>query len=98
MSPPVTIRPEAEADLADAFGWYEGCREGLGSEFLLSVEAALDSIQRFPQSYPVVHKQIRRALLRRFPYGVFYLAEDQAIVVLAAFHASHDPVRWQERI
>jgi toxin ParE1/3/4 len=98
MNLPVAIRPEAEADLTEAYGWYQGCRDGLGDEFLLSVEAALDSIQRFPQSYPAVHKQVRRALLRRFPYGVFYLVEEEAIVVLAVFHASRNPKRWQERV
>jgi toxin ParE1/3/4 len=97
MSLSVAIRPEAEADLAEAYGWYEGCRKGLGDEFLLSVEALLDSIQRFPQSYPAVHKQVRRALLRRFPYGIFYLVEEETIAVLAVFHASRDPKRWQER-
>jgi len=97
MTPSVTIRPEAEADLAEAFAWYEERRVGLGDRFLLSVEAALSTIKRYPESFPVVHRQVRRALLRRFPYGVFYTVADTTIVVLAVFHCGRDPRRWQAR-
>ena len=93
----VVIRPEAEADLAEAYQWYEEKRPGLGERWLLSVEAALSAIQRFPESFPVVHQHVRRALLRRFPYGVFYVVEGSAVVVLAVFHCQRDPKRWQER-
>jgi plasmid stabilization system protein ParE len=93
----VVIRPEAEADLAEAYQWYEEKRPGLGERWLLSVEAALSAIQRFPESFPVVHQHVRRALLRRFPYGVFYVVEGSAVVVLAVFHCRRDPRRWQER-
>jgi toxin ParE1/3/4 len=98
MSLSVSIRPEAEVDLAEAYQWYEERRAGLGDQFLLSVEAILDAIQRHPESFPVVHKQVRRALLRRFPYAAFYAVGDEEIVVLAFFHASRDPKRWQDRI
>ncbi len=97
MTPRVEIRPEAEADLAEAFAWYEERRPGLGDRFLLSVEAALSAIQRYPESSPVVHAQVRRALLRRFPYGVFYTVKESAIVVLAVFHCAREPRRWRER-
>ena len=91
------FRPEAEADVADAFAWYEEQSRGLGSHFLLCMEAALSQIKRHPDASPVVHRQIRRALLRRFPYGVFYLLEDMRIVVLAVFHAKRNPARWKKR-
>ena len=97
MKSRVVIRPEAEADLADAFAWYEERRAGLGERFLLCVEAALAAIERYPASFPTVHQQVRRALLRRFPYGIFYTIEPNAIVVLAVFHCGRDPRRWRER-
>jgi plasmid stabilization system protein ParE len=97
MTPSVVIRPEAEADLAEAFAWYEERRAGLGDRFLLSVEATLSAIKRYPESFPVVHRQVRRALLRRFPYGVFYTVAESAIVVFAVFHCGRAPRRWQER-
>ncbi len=61
------------------------------------MEAALSQIKRHPDASPVVHRQIRRALLRRFPYGVFYLLEDTRILVLAVFHAKRSPALWKKR-
>ena len=92
------IRPEAELDLQDTYEWYEARNRGLGSEFIRAVDTCLSTIARNPEAYPVAHQQIRRALLRRFPYGIFYLIEPETIVVLACFHAKQDPKRWQRRL
>lgn len=82
MSRELIIRPEAEADIAEGFAWYEAQASALGSEFLLVLDAAFNSILRNPNLYPQVHKRVRRALTRRFPFGVFFLAEKKRIVVL----------------
>jgi hypothetical protein len=63
----LVIRPEAEAEIAAAYDYYETVMKGLGAAFLLAVEACLDGIQRSPEMYAVLHKDIRRGLLRRFP-------------------------------
>ena len=97
MSRRLTVRPEAEAELADAFRWHERQRQGLGREFLTCVEACAAAILRAPKSYPAVHKHVRRAVIRRFPYCVFYVAEERAVAIVAVFHASRDPRRWRER-
>ena len=73
MKPSVRLRPRAETDLQEAFAWYEEQRAGLGQDFLLTVEVTLARIERNPKSFPVVHRTVRRALLRRFPYCVFFL-------------------------
>ena len=69
----IVVRPAAAADIEDAFVWYEQRRSGLGLEFLKTVDEALAAIQRGPQLHPVIHRNTRRALLRRFPYGLYYL-------------------------
>ena len=92
------VRPEAEAEMADAFDWYEDRVPGLGSDFLLCVDAIFNAILRAPQQYPRVHKTARRALTRRFPYQVIFVEDDERIVVLSVFHASRNPKHWQERI
>jgi toxin ParE1/3/4 len=97
MKKALSIRPDAERDLAEAYGWYEARVPGLGSDFLLSIDAALSSIQRSPETYPIVYKNVRRALVRRFPYGIFYLVEEDRIVVLGILHARRDPSTWQDR-
>lgn len=61
------IQPEAEYDIQDAFEWYESQNPGLGSEFVRAVDACLSGIGRQPLASQVIHKQVRRALIRRFP-------------------------------
>jgi len=97
MTRRVIIRPAAEAELAEAFQWYEKQQRGLGLDFLRCVDACIANIGRNPQTYAKVHGGIRRALVRRFPYGVFYVEKEDGVVVIAVFHGSRDPKRWQDR-
>ena len=97
MTPTLVVQPEAEADIAEAFRWYEEKREGLGLEFVGVVDACLAAIERHPQSYAVVRGQTRRAVLRRFPYSIFYLVDGDRMVVVACVHASRSPATWQRR-
>ena len=91
------IRPEAEADLQEAFDWYERHVPGLGADFLAAIDAALNAIRSNPFQHPVSHRNARRALTRRFPYQIFFLIADDGIVVMAVSHGARDPQRWQER-
>lgn len=97
--PPILI-PEAKADVADAYLWYEEQSLGLGIEFLRCVETALLSIQRMPLIYPVVYESYRRALLRRFPFAIFFEIDDASnrCVVYSVFHCSQDPEKWRKRL
>lgn len=76
MSRDLVIRPEAEDEIAEAFDWYEDQMPGLGSAFLLAVEAMLESVRREPRRYPAVFKTVRQALTRRFPCKVLYVPEE----------------------
>jgi plasmid stabilization system protein ParE len=91
------IRPEAEADLANAWDWYERQRAGLGAEFFLCVEEVLERIGRTPEMYMVVHHDVRRALTRRFPYAVYYCIAGNDVVVLGILHTRRDPREWPSR-
>ncbi|KJS17299.1 MAG: hypothetical protein VR69_05570 [Peptococcaceae bacterium BRH_c4b] len=97
MMSPLIVRPEAEEDIKEAYLWYEGQRLGLGEDFLLCVEEGLAKIQRNPEMYTIVHRDIRRILIRRFPFGIFYIASSEKLVVLAVLHGQRDPNRWKER-
>jgi toxin ParE1/3/4 len=98
MSRRLIIRPEAAAEMKGAFDWYEERVPGLGAEFLLCVDAVLSSIVRNPMQFPCVHRTARRAITRRFPYAIFFVEDDERVVVLSVFHAKRNPTRWQERI
>jgi plasmid stabilization system protein ParE len=97
VTAPLTLRPVARSEIEDAHRWYEEARPGLGEEFLQAVREVLAVIEEAPRRDGVIRGDVRRALLRRFPYSLLYLAEDRETVVLACFHASRDPKRWHER-
>jgi plasmid stabilization system protein ParE len=97
MTYALRIRSEAELDIQDAYQYYEERESGLGSEFVRAVDACLSKVARNPSAYPLVHRQIRRGLIRRFPYGIFYVIEGSTVVVLACFHAKRDPKAWRDR-
>jgi plasmid stabilization system protein ParE len=79
MSRPIIITQEAEEDIAEAKDWYNMRRPGLGEEFLLCVEDALERVQRMPEIAAVVLPNVRRVSVRRFPYGVFFRASHEQI-------------------
>ena len=94
----VRLRPEAEQDLSDAASWYEERQSGLGHRFLDEILTTFVSLAETPLRYPVVHRNTRRALIHRFPFGVYYRIENNNIVVIAVMHGSRDPHRWKTRI
>lgn len=98
MTRQLTLRPEAERDIEDAANWYQLRGYNLGHQFLDEVAATFEAIADRPESFPVVHRGVRRALMHRFPFGVVFLPHADSIIVLAVLHGSRDPRRWQERI
>ena len=91
------IRRVAELDITNSFHYYESKRLGLGHDFLLCIEDALSKIERNPIQYQLVHKNLRRCLVRRFPFSVFYFVEDSEIIVTAIFHAHKNQNSWNDR-
>jgi plasmid stabilization system protein ParE len=95
---PLILRPQAEAEVEEAFRWYEARTPGLGAEFVRTVDAALSSIERQPELYPVKYKAARQVVLRRFPYSLFYLIQpDGSVEVIACSHTRRNPRRWRSR-
>jgi plasmid stabilization system protein ParE len=94
---PIFLRPIALDELMDAWRWYETQREGLGDEFHSCGDVAMAEIARSPLAWPRVHGEMRRHVVRRFPYAVVYLVEPAHVEVLAVFHTSRDPTDWLSR-
>ena len=86
MTREVRLRPEAEQDLVEAATWYEVNQPGLGQQFLDEVQETLSSISEQPLAYTLVYRSVRRALLSRFPFGVFYVMSDPTLIVVAVLH------------
>lgn len=83
--------PEVEEDVIAGYVWYEGKSPGLGEEFLRIFYACAGELPRNPLLYLKVYKEFRRRLLRRFPYAVYFMVEDDQIVVFGLFHCARDP-------
>jgi plasmid stabilization system protein ParE len=98
VSLPVIARDEAEADIAEAAIWYERRCAGLGAEFVRSVDACFALVSRQPEAFPIIYRQARLGLLRKFPYVVIYRVFADFISVVAVMHGRRHPRRWKSRI
>jgi len=94
MGLPVVYRRKVGRDLAGAYEWYEERCAGLGEEFLTAVDTSFNAIQEYPEMFVRVHNEVRRAVVSRFPYAVFYRVEARRVVVLAVLHMGRDPTLW----
>ena len=100
MNLPPKLVPEAKSDVADAYLWYEDQCLGLGMDFIRCVEVTLLSIQRTPLIYPIVYAAYRRALVRRFPFAIFFEIDDtqNRSIIFSVFHCSQNPDKWRGRV
>ncbi len=89
----------ARAELLEAQDWYEKEVPGLGRRFRFAIDSVVERMICNPRQFPVIHKNVHRALLRRFPYALLFVIDsDQTLTVIACFHGSRDPARWQSRL
>ena len=93
----IEFRPAAAADLEEAAQWYETKQSGLGHEFLEEARATLDAIAENPKQFRVLYRDTRRALVRRFPYGIYFRVMSNRALVVACMHVRRRPIRWQSR-
>ena len=97
MTPRFVFHPAAIAELRDALDWYDGQRAGLGAELGEAIDAMLVRIAANPEAFPDIGAGVRRAVIDRFPYGIFYRQLPHAMEVLAVFHHRRDPAIWSGR-
>jgi plasmid stabilization system protein ParE len=92
------LRPQSYIDLEESFQWYSNQQNNLGLNFLKQVEICFEKIKSNPYSYQLIKKKLRRAIVKKFPYGIFYQIENKEIIVFAIFHLSRDPKSIKRRI
>jgi plasmid stabilization system protein ParE len=88
----------ADQELLDAFTWYEHQQPGLGMAFVNQVDRTIRRIAHYPESCPDTGEGIRRALVSRFPYGLWYAVEQDELVVYAVAHLHRRPRYWAARL
>ncbi|MFL5240731.1 MAG: type II toxin-antitoxin system RelE/ParE family toxin [Gemmataceae bacterium] len=92
------LLPAAKRDVKKAYEWYEEQKSGLGEMFLERVEECLKAIERSPNAFQLVANGAHRAIVKQFPYVIFYRIEAKAIHVYAVFHTSQNPQKWMDRL
>ena len=99
MSKRLILTPQAEKDFDDAYDWYESQDQGLGKEFARCVDVKITSIFRSPLQHQVVHKNIvRRALINRFPFSIYFVDQKDVVLVFAILHQHRNPESWISRV
>lgn len=98
VSLPVILDPEARAEFDESYDWYEQRRSGHGDVFAEAIRRVFDRISSMPRMHAQVLGDVRKAVVRAFPYCVYYREESNCVRVLAVFHTSRDPRIWQDRV
>lgn len=97
MARRLILRRDAERDASRAAAWYQSRQAGLEDAYLNELDRVLRQICETPEAFPLVLGATRRALLRRFPYAVFFRLGEGFVEVVAVFHMRRSPVRWRVR-
>ncbi|HYX29355.1 MAG TPA: hypothetical protein VE863_12395 [Pyrinomonadaceae bacterium] len=91
------VRPEAQNDIREAAQWYEEREIGLGVRFLREVRASLERIADDRLSFPVIEHDVRRTLLHKFPYSIYFVSKSNAVSGIAVLHQHRQPGEWKSR-
>ena len=94
---PYSFNSEAELEFAEAIRHYIEINPRLAEEFISEVDHGLKTIQRNPFLWRVVDEDVRRYLTHRFPYGLYYTADDSQIFIWAVMHLSREADYWKKR-
>jgi len=98
MSFPIRFLPEARDEYDAAADYYEQQQAGLGGDFIARVREVLQRIAANPKLHGAVYQDVRKAIVRRFPYIVLYREDAGEVIVISVFHTARDPSVWQSRI
>lgn len=98
MTRRLVVRPEAQLDVEEAAFWYDSQQVGLGDRFLEELDELLARVAENPRQFPEIDLGVRRGLLHRFPYAVYFLAEEDLSIVITVLHQNRNPDAWKLRL
>jgi len=93
----ITFHPEAEAEFTEAVLWYSKQSIGLDIEFVRCIDEAISRINRNPNSFPIAYKQLRKTVVKKFPFIILCESLKDEIRIMAVFHTRRNPRNWQKR-
>ena len=98
MTLPVSLRGSAERDIEEIEDWYELQRVGLGAEFRATLDGLFSRLSEHPEAFPVLYRENRRAVLRGFPFNVWFRVLPDRVLVLTVIHGRRRPRLVRERL
>ena len=93
----VYVRSLVEWDLFEARKWYNDEDPQLGREFIDEFRRTVRRLREMPLQFPSVGRDVRRALLHRFPYAVYFLLQADQAIIIAVLHQRRRPAIWKRR-
>ena len=93
----VKLHPLAEEEMIQAAGFYESQQSGLGKRFLIAVQDGMNRMAINPRLYPVIYLDVRRCLVKTFPFSIIFREKRDKLVVMAVMHMLRDPDYWKTR-
>ncbi len=91
------INPFAEIEIKETRNWYNLQKDNLGEEYLQEIKKTAIRIQGNPFQFPVIKKKIRKVVVSRFPFSIYFYIDELTINVFAVFHTSRNPMIWKQR-
>jgi plasmid stabilization system protein ParE len=100
MAYQIQVKLQAELEMEEAIAWYESQSLGLGVEFLIEFLSLSDAIASKPSFFTMKSPPFRRALMKKFPYAIYYAVNDQKqeVVILSVWHVKRDPEKLKKRL
>lgn len=97
MSRYIILSPDAKADIRSATRWYENKGINLSLRFTAETEIIFTRIALYPLQFPLVHKRVRRAVMKEFPYCIFFTVKKYSVFVIAVLHQHRANSIWKDR-
>jgi toxin ParE1/3/4 len=95
----IEYHPALEEELAEARDYYDGCSPGLGGDFINEFERQVLRVAAMPERWMIVHRTTRRALMKRFPYVIYFRAlENDVIRITVVKHEKRHPAYGMGRV
>ncbi len=98
MNYTISQLPEVEQEVIEAVLWYEIQNVGLGDELFMMIDEKINEVITNPLQFEIVFKNVRRAIVKKFPYSLFYIIDERKIIIIAIIHQSRNPEIWKKRI
>jgi len=94
----IELSHEAEIDFLNSYNFYYDDSPKVADAFFKRINLAFEYIKQNPEIFPVVYKSVRKYVVKKFPFVIYYRIIDNLIQVIAIFHTSRNPEIWNERI